>query len=100
MDYTDCRASVVAPNAMSCEEDELLVRMAPIIACNVDEAIVRKLRRRAVRRGRSMNEEICDILRNAVRNQGRTRLRSGSEIAKIKARKVKPARAPAESARA
>jgi plasmid stability protein len=82
---------------MSCEE-ELMVRMAPTIACNVDEAIIRKLKRLAVRRGHSMNQEICDILRNAVRNVGRMGLRSGSETAKIKARKVRPARAPAKSA--
>ncbi len=45
--------------------------LGPILVRNVEDATVRKLRRRAERRGRTMNEEVCQILRNAVQDEDR-----------------------------
>ena len=42
--------------------------MTPIIVRKMDEASVRKLRQRAARHGRSVNDEVRQILRDAVRN--------------------------------
>ena len=44
--------------------------MAQLIVRNLDDAVKRKLQRRAARHGRSMEEEIRDILRNAVKDEG------------------------------
>ena len=45
--------------------------MRPLIIRNVDESIVRKLRSRAERRGRRVNDELCCILRDAVAAEDR-----------------------------
>ena len=45
--------------------------MAQVIVRNLDDAVKRKLQRRAARHGRSMEEEIRDILRDAVKDEGR-----------------------------
>ncbi len=49
--------------------------MAQVIVRNLDDAVKRKLQRRAARHGRSMEEEIRDILRDAVKDDGRRRRR-------------------------
>ena len=45
--------------------------MRPMIIRNVDEATVRRLRWRAERLGRKVNEEACRILRAAVSAEDR-----------------------------
>ena len=40
--------------------------MRRLIIRNVDEATLRKLKSRAERRGRKVNDEVCRTLRNAV----------------------------------
>jgi plasmid stability protein len=57
--------------------------MAQVIVRNLDDTIKRKLQRRAARHGRSMEEEIRDILRNAVKDDGRPRKGLGTEIAEM-----------------
>ena len=59
-------------------EAELRGYMTPIRIGNVDEAVVRKLRQRAARHGHSMNDELCQILSDAVSDE---RLTKRSEIA-------------------
>jgi plasmid stability protein len=55
--------------------------MAQVIVRNLDEAVKRKLQRRAARHGRSMEEEVRDILRDAVKNEGRREVGLGTAIA-------------------
>ena len=45
--------------------------MAQVIVRNLEDAVKRKLQRRAARHGRSMEEEIRDILRDAVKDDGK-----------------------------
>jgi plasmid stability protein len=44
--------------------------MAQVIVRNLEDAVKRKLQRRAARHGHSMEEEIRDILRHAVKDEG------------------------------
>jgi plasmid stability protein len=46
-----------------------------------EETVKRKLQRRAARHGHSMEEEVRDILRDAVKDEERVRGGLGSEIA-------------------
>jgi plasmid stability protein len=55
--------------------------MAQVIVRNLEDAVKRKLQRRAARHGHSMEEEIRDILRNAVKDEGRPERGLGSAIA-------------------
>jgi plasmid stability protein len=55
--------------------------MAQVIVRNLDDAVKRKLQRRAVRHGHSMEEEIRDILRNAVKDEDRPQKGLGTRIA-------------------
>ena len=55
--------------------------MAQVIVRNLDEAVKRRLKRRAERHGHSMEEEIRDILRNAVKDEGRAEKGLGTRIA-------------------
>ena len=55
--------------------------MAQLIVRNLDEAVKRKLQRRAARHGRSMEEEVRDILRDAVKDDRRPRKGLGTAIA-------------------
>lgn len=55
--------------------------MAQLIVRNLDEAVKRELQRRAARHGRSMEEEVRDILRDAVKDRGRERKGLGTRIA-------------------
>ena len=57
--------------------------MAQVIVRNLEEAVKRKLKRRAARHGHSMEEEIRSILRDAVKDEGRARKGLGSEIAEL-----------------
>jgi plasmid stability protein len=57
--------------------------MAQVIVRKLDDAVKRKLQRRAARHGRSMEEEIRDILRDAVKDEERTRKGLGTEIAEL-----------------
>lgn len=55
--------------------------MAQIIVRELEDAISQGLEQRAVRHGRSMVEEIREILRSAVREERAYRSRLGSRIA-------------------
>jgi antitoxin FitA len=57
--------------------------MAQVIVRNLEETVKRKLKRRAARHGRSMEEEIRDILRDAVKNEGRPSKGLGTEIMEL-----------------
>jgi len=55
--------------------------MAQLLVRQFDDDIKEKLQRRARRHGRSTEEEVREILRDAVRSEGSTRTRLGSRIA-------------------
>jgi plasmid stability protein len=43
--------------------------MAQLVVRNIEESVKSRLQRRAARRGRSMEEEVRDILRDAVKEE-------------------------------
>ena len=55
--------------------------MAQFVVRNLEESVAARLKRRAERHGRSTEEEIRQILRNAVREERAGRTRLGSRIA-------------------
>ena len=55
--------------------------MAQLVVRNLEASVTRRLKRRAERHGRSMEEEVRHILRNAVREEGAEPVRLGSRIA-------------------
>jgi plasmid stability protein len=55
--------------------------MGQLLVRNLEDGVKRKLQRRAARHGRSMEEEVRDILRNAVRDEGCSERGLGSAIA-------------------
>jgi plasmid stability protein len=55
--------------------------MAQLLVRHLDDDVKVKLQRRARRHGRSTEEEIREILRNAVRDEGGTRAPLGSRLA-------------------
>jgi plasmid stability protein len=55
--------------------------MAQLVVRNLDDEVKAKLQRRAQRHGRSTEEEVRDILRNAVKGDGRSPVRLGSRAA-------------------
>ena len=55
--------------------------MAQVIVRKLEESVKRKLQRRAIRHGHSMEEEVRDILRNAVKDDDRPREGLGTRIA-------------------
>ena len=57
--------------------------MASLTVRQLDEKVKKLLRLRAARHGRSMEEEIRDILRDAVKNEGKQRKGLGTEIAEL-----------------
>ena len=57
--------------------------MAQLIVRDLDDGIKRKLQRRAARHGRSMEEEVRDILRDAVKDEDHPRGGFGTEAAKL-----------------
>jgi plasmid stability protein len=72
-------------------EDRLRGYMAPIRVRSVDDSVVRKLRQRAARHGRSMNDEVCNILANAVSNEDQPRMDLARAV-RIKRNRRTPAR--------
>jgi antitoxin FitA len=58
--------------------------MAQLLVRNIEARVKERLRRRARRNGRSMEEEVRDILRNAVKEEGpRPSRKLGTEIAAL-----------------
>ncbi|MSO84713.1 MAG: Arc family DNA-binding protein [Rhodospirillales bacterium] len=55
--------------------------MAQLVVRRLDDAVKSKLQRRARRHGRSTEEEVRDILRNAVKEEGAAPARLGSRLA-------------------
>jgi antitoxin FitA len=55
--------------------------MAQVVVRNLDETVKERLRRRAARRGHSMEAEIRDILHHAVK-KGRSSVGLGTRIAR------------------
>jgi antitoxin FitA len=55
--------------------------MAQFVVRDLEEAVKARLKRRAERHGRSMEDEIRHILRNAVKESGRPITSLGSRIA-------------------
>jgi plasmid stability protein len=55
--------------------------MGQILVRKVDDTLKRKLQRRAERHGHSMEEEVRDILRNAVKDEGKSEKGLGTRIA-------------------
>jgi plasmid stability protein len=54
--------------------------MAQLVVRNLEETVKARLRRRASRHGHSMEEEVRDILRNAVKPEGAAATALGSRI--------------------
>jgi plasmid stability protein len=54
--------------------------MAQLLVRNVEDPLKERLRRRAKRHGRSMEEEVRDILRNALNEEAKSTGGLGSEI--------------------
>jgi antitoxin FitA len=58
--------------------------MAQLVIRSLEEEVKRKLQCRAIRHGHSMEEEVRDILRNAMKDEGRAAVGGlGSEIAAL-----------------
>ena len=55
--------------------------MAQFVVRDLEDAVKARLKRRAERNGRSMEEEVRDILRNAAKEENRPAPRLGSRIA-------------------
>jgi plasmid stability protein len=55
--------------------------MAQFIVRNLEDDVKARLKRRAERHGRSIEEEVCDILRNATKEENRPLPKLGSRIA-------------------
>ena len=54
--------------------------MAQLVVRNLEQSVKARLRRQADRHGHSMEEEVRDILRNAVKPESRTATALGSRI--------------------
>lgn len=57
--------------------------MAQFVVRNIENEVKARLQRRAARHGRSMEEEVRDILRNAVNQQDAAVTGLGTEIASL-----------------
>ena len=57
--------------------------MAQFVVRSIENAVKRRLQRRAARNGRSMEEEVREILRNAVNEEDLPAGGLGSEIAAL-----------------
>lgn len=55
--------------------------MAQLVVRQLDDDVKAKLQRRARRHGRSTEEEVREILRNAVKNEGSARPGLGTRLA-------------------
>ena len=54
--------------------------MAQLVVRNLEDDVKARLQRRARRHGRSTEEEVREILRNAVKNEGAQRTPLGSRL--------------------
>jgi len=57
--------------------------MAQLLVRNLENAVKAKLQRRAKRNGRSMEEEVREILRDATKEEGKPRKGLGTEISEL-----------------
>ncbi|RMH04987.1 MAG: toxin-antitoxin system [Nitrospirae bacterium] len=57
--------------------------MAQLIVRNLEEDIKARLRHRALRHGRSVEEEVRDILRNATKEEGKHKEGIGSAMSRL-----------------
>lgn len=57
--------------------------MAQILVRNLENEVKTRLQRRAKRNGRSMEEEVREILRDAAKDERRQRKGLGTEIAEL-----------------
>ena len=57
--------------------------MGQLVVRNIENEVKTKLQRRAKRHGRSMEEEVREILRDATKNEDRSRRGLGTEIAAL-----------------
>ncbi len=58
--------------------------MAQFVVRNIEDEVKKQLQRRAIRHGRSMEDEVRDILRNAVKDESQHRTAAlGTEIAAL-----------------
>lgn len=57
--------------------------MAQLVVRNIEESVKTKLQRRAKRHGRSMEEEVREILRDAAKSESSRRKGLGTEIAEL-----------------
>jgi plasmid stability protein len=57
--------------------------MAQLVVRNIEQSVKTKLQRRAKRNGRSMEQEVREILRNATKDEGKSRKGLGTEIAEL-----------------
>jgi plasmid stability protein len=57
--------------------------MAQLVVRNLEEKVKAKLQRRAKRHGRSMEEEVREILRDATKEESKGRKGLGTEIAEL-----------------
>jgi plasmid stability protein len=58
--------------------------MAQLVVRNIENAVKAKLQRRAKRNGRSMEEEVREILRDAAKGEGGSRRKGlGTEIGEL-----------------
>ena len=57
--------------------------MAQLLVRKLENSVKAKLQRRARRNGRSMEEEVREILRDATKQEGSTRKGLGTEIAAL-----------------
>ena len=56
--------------------------MAQLVVRKIEEDVKARLRRRAAAHARSMEEEVRDILRNAVKDEGKPPVKLGSRLRK------------------
>jgi antitoxin FitA len=57
--------------------------MSQLVVRNLEQSVKAKLQRRAKRHGRSMEEEVREILRNATKDEVEKRKGLGTEIAEL-----------------
>jgi plasmid stability protein len=57
--------------------------MAQLVVRNLEQSVKTGLQRRAKRHGRSMEEEVREILRDAAKNEGKQGKGLGTEIAEL-----------------
>jgi len=63
--------------------DEEIAEPADQLVIELEDDVIEKLRQRASSHGRSLDEEVREIIRNAVKNENGTRVGLGSQLAAI-----------------